>query len=55
MFEEAADMIQMVKEGVRNELEEFDEALMNFRLASLEQQGLSQPGNKIADIIRRRL
>jgi len=34
LFTEAADKINIAKEGPRNELEEFEEALTNFRLAS---------------------
>ena len=63
LFTEAADKINIVKEGPRNELEEFEEALTNFRLSSLEAHASTNPNeqqnvknsSKIVDLIKRKL
>lgn len=62
LFTEAADKINIAKEGPRNELEEFEEALTNFRLASLEAHAPSggeerntKNSSKIVDLIKRKL
>jgi hypothetical protein len=55
LFTDAADLLEVERRSPRNEIEEFDEELNNFRLSNMDKKDGPKPPEQIVNMLRRKL